>query len=158
MDGSKPLTNSKWEAFALMVAGGATPVDAYRETYPTANGSAYNSSARLNKKDDIRIRIDYIKSKSANEAVVDIAYVIKGFKNVAERCQQAQPVMVSDGEGGLTESGEYKFDSSGANKALDSLAKHVGAYKKDHEDAGEAIANSLADAAALYASRIRQDG
>jgi len=133
MDGSKPLKNSKHESFAKLVAAGAAVVNAYREIYPNCNGSAYNSAARLSKKDDIVIRIDYIKSESANEAIVDIAYVIKGFKRVAERCQQAEPVMMPDGEGGLKDSGEYKFDSSGANKALDSLAKHVGAYEADKE-------------------------
>lgn len=48
-----------------------------------------------------------------------------------DRCTQAEPVtkMVNGVE---TETGVYKFDSAGANKAMDSLAKIHGAYEKDN--------------------------
>jgi len=33
----------------------------------------------------------------------------------------------------LAESGEYKFDSSGANKATEAIAKHLGFFEKDNK-------------------------
>jgi phage terminase small subunit len=48
-------------------------------------------------------------------------YVLTGLKKVHERCAQEVPVL--DREGNPT--GEYRFDASGANKALELLGKHL---------------------------------
>ena len=37
---------------------------------------------------------------------------------------QAEPIMIK-GENGIEESGEYKFDSAGANKSLELIGKHL---------------------------------
>ena len=56
---------------------------------------------------------------------IDADYVLTSLKEVADRCLQATPVMVK-GEGGkMVKSGEYRFDSSGANRALELLGKHL---------------------------------
>ena len=56
---------------------------------------------------------------------VDADYVLTSIKEVAERCMQASPVMVRGKGGKMVESGEYRFDSSGANRALELLGKHL---------------------------------
>lgn len=57
---------------------------------------------------------------------IDAEYVLKGLKKVAERCMQEEEVMKYDYEEKcLIGTGEYKFDSSGANKAFELLGKYL---------------------------------
>jgi phage terminase small subunit len=57
---------------------------------------------------------------------IDAEYVLKGLKKVAERCMQEEEVMKYDYEKkSLVGTGEYKFDSSGANKAFELLGKYL---------------------------------
>lgn len=60
-------------------------------------------------------------------------YVLTSLQSVAERCMQAEPVL--DREGSPT--GEYRFDSSGANKALELIGKHLKLFTEKVEHAGE---------------------
>lgn len=55
--------------------------------------------------------------------------VIADIIKVKDRCMQSEAVL--DKEGNLT--GLYKFDSNGANKALDMLMKHTGGYETDNK-------------------------
>lgn len=76
-------------------------------------------------KPDIQAAITGAITARAKRTEITADYVLSSLQNVAERCQQAEPVMVR-GEGGvMTESGEYRFDSSGANKSLELLGKHL---------------------------------
>ena len=50
---------------------------------------------------------------------LDRSWVISRLMSVTERCMQAEPVMDKNGD----PTGEYKFDSSGANRALELLGK-----------------------------------
>ena len=83
---------------------------------------------RLIKSDKVSARLEWLKYQLAEECLIDSAYIINGFKNIHERCVQAEQVF--DSEGNPT--GEYRFDSSGANTALDRLAKINGDYEKDN--------------------------
>lgn len=68
--------------------------------------------------------LDFLKSvkeKVAEEVQIDAAWVLRQAVKVHERCMQAEAVI--DKEGGHT--GEYKFEHSGANKALEIIGKHV---------------------------------
>jgi len=76
----------------------------------------------------------------AERTKVTADYVVVRLKQLAERCMQAVPVMyydktdkeykqkevmIDDGNGGLKSEGVWEFDSSGANKALETLARHL---------------------------------
>ena len=65
------------------------------------------------------------RDKQSKRTLIDADYVLTSLRSVAERCQTAVPVMVKDDDGKMVESGEYKFDSSGANKSLELLGKHL---------------------------------
>lgn len=75
----------------------------------------------------------HVKVKAAVEKAMDEReerteitqdYVLKSIQRVANRCMQAVPVMERvDGE--WVRTGEFRFDSSGANKALELLGKHL---------------------------------
>lgn len=60
-------------------------------------------------------------------------WVLNRFKEISDRCMTAEPVMIRDSEGQLVGSGEYKFDSSGANKATEMIGKHLGFFEKDNQ-------------------------
>jgi len=72
-------------------------------------------------------------AKEAQEkADVDAVYVLKGAKEMFERCMQREQVTDSDG----VPTGEYKFDSAGAGKALKIMGEHVDvcAFKPKDDD------------------------
>lgn len=82
---------------------------------------------------EIKEAITERRKKLGQETGVDIDFVTRRAKLIADRCMQAEPVLIFDGEQWV-ESGKYKFDSSGANKAVDTLARIVGAYNKDESN------------------------
>lgn len=62
-----------------------------------------------------------LKAKRSESTAINAAWVLRQAVKVHERCMQAEPII--DKEGGHT--GEYKFEHSGANKALEIIGKHV---------------------------------
>ena len=62
--------------------------------------------------------------KSSKETGVDAKWVLKGAKEMYERCMQHKPVMEKV-DGKWVESGEYTFDSAGAGKALKLAGDHI---------------------------------
>jgi len=81
-------------------------------------------------------RIAELKAKISAETLVDAKYVINGLLEVHKRCLQAEPVMVR-GEEGMEESGEFKFEHSGANRSLELLGKHLGLFVERREITGD---------------------
>lgn len=62
-----------------------------------------------------------LKAKRSESTAINAAWVLRQAVEVHERCMQAEPII--DKEGSHT--GEYKFEHSGANKALEIIGKHV---------------------------------
>jgi len=93
--------------------------------------TAYSIGEENLKKPEIARRIKELQYKVANKLDISIEWVARRFKEISDRCMTAEPVMIMvDGE--LVESGEYKFDSSGSNKATEMLGKHLGFFEKDN--------------------------
>lgn len=80
----------------------------------------------------IKEEIDLRLAKRAQDNGITAEYVLTSLKNVAERCQQKEPIYGKDGE----PTGEYKFDSSGANKSLELLGKHLKLWTEKTELSG----------------------
>ena len=72
-------------------------------------------------------KIAELKAERAARVLVDADYVIKGLLEVHQRCMQKVPVMERV-DGQQQESGEFKFEHSGANKSLELLGKHLGIF------------------------------
>jgi len=72
------------------------------------------------KKPEIQEQIQILFDARAEKAELNSEWVLERLKKVADRCMQEEPVM-SGGE----PTGEYKFDSSGANKSLELIGKHL---------------------------------
>jgi phage terminase small subunit len=81
--------------------------------------------------DEVALYIEDRQKVISKEAEVDAIWVRRRFKTISDRCMQEVPVMIHDGEGWV-ESGEYKFDSAGANKATESLGKIIGVFEVDN--------------------------
>lgn len=81
----------------------------------------------------IKKRIKVLQEQIALRLEISQDWVLKRFKDISDRCMTAEPVMVRDENGNIVESGEYKFDSSGANKATEAIAKHLGFFEKDNK-------------------------
>lgn len=80
-------------------------------------------------------KINELKQKRSEKTRIDARWVLDRAAELHNRCVQAEPVRDREGN----EIGQYKFDSAGAARALDIVAKHVdvGAYKEKLELSGE---------------------
>lgn len=78
---------------------------------------------------DIQKYICELKNKRSERVKYSQDELMRDILEVKNRCMQANPVLDKEGN----ETGVWKFDSNGANKALDMLAKHVGFYETDNK-------------------------
>lgn len=87
---------------------------------------------RFLRKPEVMQAIDVRLAELSKVSVVNAEWVRVKLKEVVDRCMQAVPVMISqrneDGKMEQVPSGEFKFDSGGANKALENLGKHLGMF------------------------------
>lgn len=76
-----------------------------------------------------------ISAEAQKKAGVDKAYVLEGAKQMFERCMQREEVFEMV-DGCRVSSGEWKFDSAGAGKALKLMGDHieVNAFKALDDD------------------------
>ena len=91
----------------------------------TANRIASELLTKL----DIQEYICELKNKRSERVKYSQDELMRDILEVKNRCMQANPVLDKEGN----ETGVWKFDSNGANKALDMLAKHVGFYETDNK-------------------------
>ena len=92
-----------------------------------AEPSAAQQASRLLKKPIIRERIEDLEKDICESLGLKAAWVVQRLMTVVDRSMQAVPVEVWDYENHcMVETGEYQFDSRGANNALEILAKHLG--------------------------------
>lgn len=101
--------------------------------------TAKQQGSRLLTKADIRARIDELQNIRAEKLELDADWVLRRFVAVYDRCMKSEPVMKWDYEAReLVETGEYTFDSSGANRSLELIGKHLGMFKEKIEHSGNA--------------------
>ena len=115
--------------------------------------SAKVAASRLLTKDNVWAAVEAGLKKLEERALVSKSYVINGFKEIAERCMQHNPVMEFDHEikemvekktyvddpdnpGKVKMVGVYEFDSNGANRAFENLGKSIGIFIEKHEHSG----------------------
>ncbi|MFO0813571.1 MAG: terminase small subunit [Gemmatales bacterium] len=84
-------------------------------------------------KTGVREAIQKGLAEKSNRCQVDAEWVVKNLKTVAERCMQTEPVVDATGE----PTGEYRFDSRGAARALELIGKHIGMFRDKLEVTGK---------------------
>lgn len=85
-----------------------------------ANSAGYN----LLQKKRIQAAIQEHLQRVRDDIEISEAYVLRGLREVAERCLQKVPVRDKRGR----PTGLYRFDAAGANKALENLGRHLGMF------------------------------
>lgn len=117
-----------------MVSHNAT--ESYKKVYGCSEEAARKNGSRLMTNDDIRSEIERrqkeVNTKIEKDTGISVQWVVDSFKTIAERCMQAEPSLVDD-DGNIL---EWKFDSSGANKAVESIGKYLGMFKDKVEHSG----------------------
>lgn len=96
---------------------------AAQEAGYSPSGRADASADRLMANPLVRAAIEERLRRARDKSDLDEAYVITRLQKIAERCMTAEPVLM-DGE----PTGEYRFDSGGANRSLELLGKHLGMF------------------------------
>lgn len=92
----------------------------------TANEQGSQNLAKLS----IQDRLAELKANREERLQIDADWVLSQAVKVHRMCMQEEPVMA-----GGEPTGEFKFDSSGANKSLELIGKHVNiqAWKEKQE-------------------------
>lgn len=78
-------------------------------------------------KPDIAKAVHKAMKARSERTELDQDWVLNNWREIAERCMQAEPLTrMIDGE--KVETGEWRFDSSGANRAVENVARHLGMF------------------------------
>src|SRR6476646_1901183 len=91
-------------------------------------------------KPDIQAYLDVRRKEIQARLELNQDWVLKRLREISDRSMQAEPVLMFNGEEWV-ESGEYKYDSNGANKATELIGKHLGMFvnKIDMTTNGESL-------------------
>ena len=107
---------------------------AYRRAGYTAIGAAADSCAhKLLRNAEIKSEIDKALDKRSEKVGIDADWVLQRLKEISDRCMQAEPILNNQGE----PTGEYRFDSSGANRSTELIAKHLGMFSEKMNISGD---------------------
>ena len=105
-----------------------------------SENSAMQQASRLLSYDKVQWFLAELKKERSDKLKIDQEWVLKRFIEISEKCSQAEPVMEYDSDSksmihATSKDGKllYKFDSSGANKATEMIAKHIGFFEKNNE-------------------------
>lgn len=133
--------NHRQEAFAREYLVDLNATAAYmRAGYKATGNGAAVCAYQLLQKPEIQRVIQESRDEVSKKTLVSVEFVIGGLKEVAQRCLQRVPVMRREGRGMVQatepdangqEQGVWEFDSGGANRSLELLGKHIGAFNSD---------------------------
>lgn len=103
--------------------------------------TAYSIANELLGDEDVAAAIDAAMKDRSKRVGISQDYVVKSLVQIAERCQQAAPVMVRRGKEMVQKIDEegrhvWSFDAKGANTALIALGKHLGMFVERVEQSG----------------------
>lgn len=102
-----------------------------RAGYSCSEATARANASRLLANANISAEIDKRQQKLQEETGISVQWVLNNLKYVAERCMAPEPL--ADKDGNIV---EWRFDSTGANKALENIGKHLGMFKDKIEHSG----------------------
>jgi phage terminase small subunit len=121
----------KQEAFVREYMIDLNASQAYlRAGYNVNEATARANASRLLTKANILTRIEELQAERAKKLNIDAEWVLNRLVQISDRCMTTEPVMEFNYDTKrMEETGEFKFDSSGANKATELIGKHLGMFK-----------------------------
>jgi phage terminase small subunit len=97
--------------------------------------TAYSIASRLLRNVKIRARVTELMDERSKRTLVDADFVVRNLLDITAKCQQKVPVMEWNAENKCMEQKTdeegkaiWEFDSSGANKALELLGRHLAMF------------------------------
>lgn len=125
------LANTQHEKFVRELVKGSTKGDAYLAAGYKAKSAAVASAAasRLLKDVKIQARLLEIQQAAQDKTVLTKTWVLEKLIENVQRAMQSTPVL--DREGKPT--GEYRYEGSVANRALELLGKEQGMFVERKE-------------------------
>ena len=93
------------------------------------------------KRKDVQAYIEKRRAEIQVSSGVTFEYLVAQQRRVLERCMQIAPVKDSRGD----ETGAFQFNATGANRAVETLAKLIGAFEADNKQKGEAAADAFGE-------------
>lgn len=153
MSNSEKLTPKQ----SLFVENYALTMNA-TESYKMSGYSASNNNIasvegwKLLRNPKLKIPIDLAIAKRQEENKLTVDYVLTSLRMVADRCTQKECVLGKDG----LPSGEWKFDSSGANKSLELLGKYLKLFTEKTETTTEVITSSKIDLSTFTVDELKE--
>ena len=100
--------------------------------------SSETQAARLLRNDKVLSRVRELQAEQVKRLSISADWVIIKLKETLDQCMAAVPVMVWDPELKCkVESGDYVFDSKGAERALELIGKHIGMFTDKVEVKGQ---------------------
>ena len=128
------LKNTQHEKFVQELLKGSSQADAYMAAGYSAKSVAVASAAanRLLKDVSVAARLRELQDKIEERAIVDRKWVLERLVENANRAMMA--VAVKDKEG--KETGEYTYEGSVANRALELIGKEFGMFV-DRKEVGK---------------------
>lgn len=142
------LENVRHEKFARLVAAGEPASKAYVDAGYAASTdrSAESAGSRLLSNVEVAARIAEIRAEleqaAQKAATVTKEWIVEKLRENALRAMQAQPV--TDSKGNPT--GEYTYQGSVANRALELLGKEIGMFVERTENLNKNVDAPPADA------------
>lgn len=105
--------------------------------------SASVQANKLLKLTHVRFRIQELQEQRARKADISDSYVLARLKKITERClQEVRPILARGPGGAMVETGEFEFDSAGANKALYMIGTYLGMFEKTPQQVGGQTTNT----------------
>lgn len=93
----------------------------------------------------ILTRIEELQAERSKKLEIDAEWVLNRLVQISDRCMQQEQVLAFNYETKKLEpTGEYQFDSTGANKATELIGKHLGMFK-DKLDINAKIGVTIVD-------------
>lgn len=145
---SAKLTQPR-ENFVLAIFSGLSQRKAYRKAYPRSidwiDGVVDVKASELMKDGKVMVRLQGLRDEVAEKVMYTKEFLMDKFYGIYEKSSMAVPVLMFDKEmGEYVETGEYKFDSTGANKALTEIGKLNGHYIERVQLSGELDLKAIA--------------
>jgi len=122
----------KQERYVQGLFSGKSQRQAYKEAFETSkmkDKTVDDKASLLYRKEEIRKRLQELQQEETNKSKWTRERLIAEFEEVKERCMTAIPVLDREGN----ETGEYKFEHTGATKSLENIGKLLGMYTEKIE-------------------------
>lgn len=121
------LSNPRHELFAQGLAGGLSASEAYKSAGFAGHAS---SASRLLTNAKIKDRVAELQERAAKGVSIDRQWVLERLIENANRAMQAEARLDESGAA----VGEYKYDGSVANRALELIGKELGMFVERTEN------------------------